>query len=88
MKAHERQRLSHLDTSMTAQVEVKLCRMRDPHVNSRACRNVARPSDLVLAIGTEESSVVAFLDHDKRDSRLVVALQLHAGFTNRSQLMG
>ena len=88
MKVHEGQRLSHLNSSMTAQVEVKLCRMCDPHVNSRACRNVARPSDLVLAIGAEESSVVAFLDHDKRDSRLVVTLQLHAGFTNRSQLMG
>jgi len=60
----------------------------DALVYSGTCRYVARPPRLVTAVGTEQSGVMSLLHHNECDARLVVHLQLHAGLTHSTQLMG
>lgn len=39
--------IAYLDTSMRAEIEVKLVWVSDPHVYSGACRNVATTTNLL-----------------------------------------
>ena len=57
----------------------------DIHYGSR--RDVSAASDLVLPVSTKQPGVVAFLDGNEGDSRLISNLQLHAGLPHSSQLM-
>ena len=73
-----------LNALMRAQVKVKLCGVSDSNVHSGACRYVAGTARLFLEVGTEEAGVVALLHHNEGDARLVVRLQLDAGFSDGS----
>ena len=72
---------------MTAQVEVKLCRVSDSHVHSGAWRDVSTFSNLVFFVCTEEPGVVALLNHDERDAGLEVHLKFEASFTHGTELV-
>ena len=72
---------------MTAQVEVELRGVGDADVDGGAGGDVAAAAGLVLAVGTEQPGVVAFLHDDERDARLVAHFQLHARLAHRSQLV-
>ena len=72
---------------MGAEVEVKLSRMRDPHIHRSSSGNVATLADLFLLVGTEEPRVVPLLHHNERDARTVVLLQLHARLPDCQQLV-
>ena len=63
---------------MRTQVKVELDGMRDSDVDSGTSGNVAALADLVLLVAAEEASVVALLNGQKRDARLIALLQLHA----------
>ena len=78
----------YLNASMGAEVEVKLCWMSDALVHSCSSRNVATLACLISTVSTEEAGVVTFLDNNECDAWLVVSLQLHAGRTHCTQLMG
>lgn len=43
-----------LNALVATQVEVKLCRVRNSHINGGACRNVARLAGLLLLVGAEQ----------------------------------
>ena len=75
-----------LNTGVTAQVEVELGRVGDPHVHGGARGDVEGLPDLVLLVHGEETGVVAFLHGDEGDSGLVAALQHHAGLSDGPQL--
>ena len=79
--------MPYLDTSMTAQVEIKLGRMCDSDIDGGSWWDVARLAHLVLLVGTEETCVVTFLDHDERDAWLEVHLQLQTRLAHCTQLM-
>ena len=51
---------------MGAEVEVKLSRMRDPHIHRSSSGNVATLADLFLLVGTEEPRVMPLLHHNLR----------------------
>ena len=72
---------------MTAQVEVKLCRVSDAHVDGGSCGDVAALTDLILLVGAEQAGVVALLYDDEGDSGLITHLQLHTCFSHGSQFM-
>ena len=71
-----------LDALVAAQVEVELCRMRDPDVDRRAGRDVAALATLLLLVRAEEPGVVPLLHHDEGDPRLVVSLELEKTYLN------
>ena len=56
--------------------------MCDADVDSGAGGDIARLAGLLLLVRAEQAGVVSLLDHDKRDARLVVGLQLDACFSN------
>ena len=76
-----------LYTRVRTQVEVKLCGMGDALVDGGSRGNVSRSSSLVSSVGTEQSSVMAFLDDDESDAWLVVHLQLHTRLAYSAQLV-
>lgn len=51
--SHPQVLYSHLNTSVTAQVEVKLGGVSDPHVDGGTCRDVTTLTNLVLLVCTE-----------------------------------
>lgn len=73
---------------MTAQIEVKLGRMSDANVYSRASRYVTALADLVLLVSTEEARVVALLYNNECDTWLVSHLQFHTSLTDGLQFHG
>lgn len=72
---------------MTAQEEVKLSGVSDPHVNGSTSWYISTSACLVLLISTEETRVMSLLNDDKSDTRLIAHLQFHTCFTNSSQLI-
>lgn len=72
---------------MTAEIEIKLRRMRDPDVHRRPGGNVPTLPALLLLVCAEEAGVMSFLHNDEGDARLVVRLQLDAGLSYRRQLV-
>ena len=61
---------------MTAKIEVELGGMRDAEVDCGAGGDVPRLARLFLLVGAEQTRVVALLNYDERDARLVLRLQL------------
>lgn len=61
--------------------------MRDAHVDSGTGRDVEGLADLVLLVHCEQSSVMALLNGDEGDARLVAALEHHARLAHRTQLV-
>lgn len=72
---------------MGAEVEVEFGGVSDSDVDGCSRRDVEGLSDLVLLVHGEETRVVTLLDSDESDSRLVAALQHHAGLSHCSQLV-
>lgn len=72
----------YLDALMRAEVKVKFSWMCDSRVDGCSGRNVAGFTRLLLLVGTEKSSVMAFLNDDKGNSRLVIGFQLDTSFAN------
>lgn len=78
---------SALNALVRAEVEVEFSGMRNAGVDSGAGRDVARLAGLFLLVGAEEPRVVALLDSDERDARLVIGFQLDARLANRRQFV-
>lgn len=72
---------------MRAEIEIEFGGVRDARIDCGAGRYVPGLARLLLLVGTEQPRVVALLNHDKSDARLVVRLQLDASFANRRQLV-
>lgn len=72
---------------MTAQIEIKLGRMRNTNVDRCARRYVARFARLLLLVRTEQSRVMSLLHHNERDARPIVGLQLNASLANGRQFV-
>ena len=78
---------THLNSLVTAEIEIELGRMGDAHVHSGTGRNVARFAALFLLVCAEQSRVVTLLHHNERDARLVVGFQLDARLADGRQLV-
>lgn len=61
---------------MTAEIEVELSGVRDTEVDGGAGGDVAGLAGLLLLVGAEQTRVVTLLNHNERDARLVLRLQL------------
>ena len=66
-----------LDSLVRAEIEVELCRMRDPNIHCGPGGNVPALPALLLLVRAEEPRVVALLHHDEGDAGLVVSLKLN-----------
>lgn len=56
----------YLNSLMTAQIKVKLRRMRDTNIDCCSSRNVPTFTALFFFIGTKQPGVVSLLYHNKR----------------------
>ena len=73
-----------LDPLVRHQVEISFSGMVDALVNDGSSQDVAVP--VLILIRGKEPGVVSLLHHDEGDGRLVVGLQLRAGFPDGRQL--
>lgn len=79
--------MTHLNTLMTAQVEIELCWMCNTDVDGCTSWNITRFATLFLLVSTEQASVMTFLDNDEGDTWAVVSLEFDASLSDGGQLM-
>ena len=80
---------SNLNTSMRAQVEVILSRVTNLLIDACSSRDIVRFADHILAILAEETHVMAFLNANKSNARVVgsVTLKFKTGLAHSLHLM-
>ena len=76
-----------LNALVRAQIEVELCGVGNADIDCRSCRDVARLPRLFFLISTEQTGVVALLNDNEGDPRLVVWLQPDAGLPDGRELV-
>ena len=79
----------YLNTSMRTQVEVILSRMTNLLIDACTGRDIVRFTNHILAVFTEKTHVMAFLNANKSNARIVgsISLQLETCFTHCLHLM-
>lgn len=78
---------THLDTLMTAQIEIEFRRMCYTYVDRGSCWNITALPALFFFVGTEQSCVMSLLNNDERYTRLVVSLEFDARLSDSRQFM-
>ena len=79
----------YLNTSMRAQVEVILSRVTNLLIDTCSGGDIVRFADHILAILAEETHVMAFLNANKSNARVVgsVTFKFQTGFAHGLHLM-
>lgn len=78
---------THLNTLMTAQIEVELGWMCNANIDCCTRWNISRFAALFFLVSTEQTCMMSLLHYDECDSWTIVGFQLDASLANRSQFM-
>ena len=77
----------YLDSKMTAQIKVELVGMCDTAVHCCTRREIFCFANFISLIFTEQSRMIALLNHNKSDSRAIVFFKHNTGLLYSPHLM-
>ena len=72
-------KLMYLDSIMTAQIKVEFVRMCDTAVHCCTRRNIPCFANFISLVFTEQSRMMALLNHNKSDSRAIIFFKHNTG---------
>ena len=80
-------KLKYLDSIMTAQIKVELVRMCDTAVHRCTRRNIPCPANFIWLVFTEQSHMMALLNHNKSNPRSIIFFKHNTGLLHSPHLM-